>query len=295
MIKIKKLTPYNIFIKWPRIILWRYFEKYIRRSFLGGIIFSGKPVILTDDYGMKFVLYPWVHEPLEKLLSRRYLKDEFEAISKLVKENHIVIDVGANIGTHSVYMSKIVGKNGKVFSFEPVADTYYLLKENLALNHVENVEVIKAALKEKDGNEVMNVFPSDFSEWNSFGVPETNESKPTDIIEVRTMKLDTFEKENNIKHIDFLKIDVEGSERYVLSGATELLKNGLIDIFSFEVSQAPLKGLGETTEKLFEYIGSFRYKVYEYDTKSQKFLGPIQNSTEQYKNYYASRTDLQKL
>ena len=80
---LSKFTPHNIFIKWPRIIFDRYAETYVRRSPLGGLLFTGKPVVLTDDFGMRFVLYPDAHEPLEKLLTRRYLADEYKALDAL--------------------------------------------------------------------------------------------------------------------------------------------------------------------------------------------------------------------
>ncbi len=270
-------------------------EKYLRHSSLNGILFKDKPVILTDKYGMRFVLYPWAHEPLEKLISRRYLVGEYEAISKILKPRQIVIDVGANIGTHSVYMSKCVGAEGKIYSFEPIPDTAWQLKENLALNKIENVEVIVAALKDVSGIESMSVFPSNFSAWNSFGTLETTESKPVAQIEVKTLKLDDFVNQKNINRIDFLKIDAEGSEKNVFMGAKKLFENGLIDVLSFEISQIPLKGMGATSEELFNFLNQYGYKSYLYDARAHKFNGPVTDSKVQCENYYASKRDLTKL
>lgn len=270
-------------------------EKFIRHSFLSGILFRNKPVILTDAYGMRFILYPSAHEPLEKLLSRRYLVGEYQAISKIVKSGNIVIDVGSNIGTHTIYMSKLVGPNGKIYSFEPVPETSWQLKENLVLNRIGNVEVVTSALKDKDGMEMMNIFPNDFSAWNSFGLPETDESRPVDKIKVKATKLETFTNQKNIKHIDFLKIDAEGSEKDVFEGARSLLKAGAIGVLSFEISEIPLKGMNGNSKELFDILSSYGYKVYEYNAREKKFIGPIADSTSQCENYYTSKKDLKTI
>lgn len=292
---ISKFTPHNIFIKWPRIILDRYLERYVRRSPLGGLLFTGKPVILTDDYGMRFVLYPDAHEPLEKLLSRRYLAHEYKALDVLIKKGATVIDIGANIGTHAVYAAKLAGETGRVYAFEPIPETYWRLRENIALNHAANISTHMNAVKERDGHDTMHVFATDFSEWNSFGIPATDEAKPTHTLKVPTVTLDTFCRENAIDGIDFLKIDVEGTEADVFAGAQRLLTEGKIGVLSFEVSQAPLKGTGRTAKELFDTLHRFGYKVYEFNPHTRAFTGPVTNSEVEYGNYYASKTPLRAL
>ncbi len=270
-------------------------ERYARNSIFSGIIFKNKPVILKDKYNMRFVLYPYAHEPLEKLISRRYLVGEYRAISKILKRGDVVIDIGANVGTHSVYMSKIVGNVGKIYAFEPVLDTSWELRENLALNRVENVEVVNAAAKDKDGAEKINIFPKDFSAWNSFGKPDTTESKPISEEIVKTFKLDTFASNRDIQSINFLKIDAEGSEKDILLGSKELLSSGKIDIISFEVSKIPMKGMGIAAKDIFDILKSFDYKIYEFDSRKGIFIGPIDDSNVEYENYYSSKKDLTKL
>lgn len=270
-------------------------ERYARNSIFSGLIYKNKPVILTDKYGMRFVIYPYAHEPLEKLISRRYLVGEYRAISKILKEGDVVIDIGANIGTHSVYMSKIVGNMGKIYAFEPVLDTSWELRENLALNRVDNVHVVNAAIKDGDGVEKINIFPKDFSAWNSFGKPDTQESTPISSEMVTTYKLDTFVNKENINHIDFLKIDAEGSEKDILLGSKDTLSSGKIDVLSFEVSKIPMKGMGVSTKDIFDILKSFDYKIYEFDSRKNIFIGPIDDSNVEYENYYASRRDLTKI
>jgi len=68
-----------------------------------------------------------------------FAEDELEVLDKYVKPGMTVIDVGANIGVHSVALSDMVGRNGLVLSFEPVLCTYNLLCANLAFSGNQNV------------------------------------------------------------------------------------------------------------------------------------------------------------
>lgn len=226
------------------------------------------------------------------MVSKRYLKEEFTALQEIVSANAVIVDAGAHIGLHSVLMSRIIGPGGVIYAFEPVKDTYWKLRETLALNRIDNVIAVQSALKDTVGFEKMNIFPEASSEWNSFGIPATNEDRPIAVEEVPTNTLDSFAKERNISHIDFLKIDVEGVEKYVFRGAKRLLNEKRIRIISFEVSQAPLEGTNSTAKELFDTLESYGYISYEFDPQTNTFLGPIKDSHVQHKNYYASYTTL---
>lgn len=292
MITYKKITKYNLFVKWPRIMFNNFIESHVRKSVIGGILFTGKPVILKDYYDIRFVLYPYSSSPLEKIVSRRYLKDEFAAIELLVKPGDIIFDVGAHIGLHSVFMSQKIGCKGKIYAFEPVLKTYWELKETIALNKCDNIIPINSALFDSIGKKSMHIFQEDNSEWNSFGIPATEEDKPIKTQQVDTTTLEEFVKEKNISCIDFIKIDAEGTEKNVLNGAVELLKNKQIKFLSFEISQLPLLGTKFTAKEIFAALELNGYLVYEFNHDTKTFIGPISDSQEFHKNYYASYINL---
>lgn len=72
-------------------------------------------------------------------------RDVNELILSCLKEGDVFLDVGANIGYYSILGGKIVGKNGRVISVEPIDSTARILKYNIKLNKLKNVKVIQKA------------------------------------------------------------------------------------------------------------------------------------------------------
>jgi FkbM family methyltransferase len=124
----------------------------------------------------------------------------------------LVIDVGANIGTHTVELSKMAGF---VLAFEPQRIAFQTLCANLALNHCRNVRAFNAALGRENGHILV---PSrDPTKINNFGgVPlaGVTEGEPVDL-----MKLDCIQ----FNKCDFIKVDIEGMEAEFLEGAKETI------------------------------------------------------------------------
>lgn len=292
---IKKLTPYNIFIKWPKIFILEKIKEKTRNTFLRGLFFHKNPIIMTDKHGIRFVLYPWDKMSFEKLSSHRMFDADFSGFKKIVRDGNIVFDIGANIGLHSIILSKIIGKNGKLYSFEPVPNTFDLLNETLGLNRAYNTEAKNIAFLDKIGNLSMNVFDINNSSLNSFGNPVFGKVKAIDKVKVEVDTIDNFCEKNKISKIDFMKVDVEGYEKSVFAGAKKMLGNGLVKSLSFEISKIPLEGSGTKPKEIFDILSSYGYKSYKYNTEKDKFEGPYHDSDVMYDNYYASRDDLTKI
>jgi FkbM family methyltransferase len=252
-------------------------------------------MVITDSWGLRYIYYPWEAEELKDIISREFYKPELLAIKKLVKKDDVVVDVGANVGVFSAYLSREVGSTGRVFAFEPVEETFWRLKETLAINRCENVSAYQTALSNKSGVFTMNIFEPQYSAWNSFGRPEFGDVKPVGAEKVVANTLDKFTDKHGLKKIDFVKIDVEGFEKDVLEGAKNLLKTRAIGSLSFEISDIPLKGGGRIAQDVFDLLASFGYTAYRYDSASDKFIGPVTDSSDDYQNFYASRRRLEDL
>jgi len=133
-------------------------------------------------------------------------------IDVTVKKNDIVIDAGAWIGDFSAYAAF---KGAKVYAFEPCKNTIEYLKKTEELN--QNIQIIEKGLGDKNCKSYLSNNNS-----NSVSNKITENSVDSEVIEIIT--LDDFVTENNIEKIDFIKADIEGYERYMLLGATEVLK-----------------------------------------------------------------------
>lgn len=141
--------------------------------------------------------------------------------SKIIKEGSIVYDIGAHVGFHTLLASMLVGSKGRVFAFEPSPRNIYYLKQHLRLNSCDNVGVIEAAATDKDGIAFFEeCIPSSLDHLSTKGN-----------LLVKTVSLDNLVLNGKISPPDFIKIDAEGAELLVLSGAKNILVNYSPTIF----------------------------------------------------------------
>lgn len=149
--------------------------------------------------------------------------------SKFIKENFICIDVGANIGWHTVNIARLC-KNGLVYAFEPQPDIYNILSSNILFNGLSsNVLQFREALGKT--NEIMqfNILSecaeknSDLINWGGRKIVPMGKGEGS----IKTKKLDSF----TFNTVDFIKLDIEGFEINFLKGATKTIKDNLPIIF----------------------------------------------------------------
>ena len=134
-----------------------------------------------------------------------------EELRPLIEENAIVIDAGANIGSHSVFFSKVC-KASKVYSFEPQKSICDIFRENIKLNHIDNIELFPVCLGDSEGCCTISEFVADSLGSTSFKTQSDGDFK--------MITLDSL----NLIRVDFLKIDVEGFQLELLNGAQETLR-----------------------------------------------------------------------
>ena len=92
---------------------------------------------------------------------------ELSIMSNFIEKGDFVFDVGANIGAFTIPFAKKVGENGKVFTFEPQPNVHNLLKNNVKLNNLDNVELFQKGIGIK--NEIIKIDEMDFSNTGNFG------------------------------------------------------------------------------------------------------------------------------
>lgn len=154
----------------------------------------------------------------------RNTNGENRVVKILVPHSQVVFDVGANDGKYSEYVLS-VNPGIKVHAFEPVTQAFNSLK-NLPLT------ANNFALGDKKERRIMHC-STDRSTHNSlYDSSDTMGQK----IEIPIETLDDYCFSKDVKHIDFLKIDVEGHEFFVLKGAQKMFKTSSIDFIQFEFS-----------------------------------------------------------
>jgi len=137
-----------------------------------------------------------------------------EILGLVLSDGAAFVDVGANVGYYTRMAARIVGPNGKVLAFEPLPTAYQLLQRNSA--DLVNVLALQSALGDRSGTVPFYVHPSgDQSSTMNMG-----DAQEQIRVEIKTLDSMT----GQFDRVDFIKIDVEGSELQVLQGGKETIE-----------------------------------------------------------------------
>ncbi len=124
-------------------------------------------------------------------------------------EGHVIIDIGADIGTFSLLSSSKVGR-GRVHAIEASEDSFNLLRINVALNQCANITVHHLAIADKEGT--CTLYHSDTGNWGHSTVRIRSRSSET----VKSCTLSAFLERNQINECHFMKLNCEGAEFPIL-------------------------------------------------------------------------------
>jgi FkbM family methyltransferase len=146
------------------------------------------------------------------------------------KEQPLIIDVGAYIGLSVLYFKKLY-PNSKIVAFEPNPVAFDILKENLFINNITNVELHQSAILNKEGEKELYIDNTDLERYSvaSFNQDAWNREVVSKKVRVKTEKLNKYLD----KEIDMLKLDVEGSEQVILNDIKSQFSNIKNIIFEY--------------------------------------------------------------
>lgn len=146
-----------------------------------------------------------------------------DVVKNSINTGQTVIDVGASIGLYTIFFAKMVGEKGKVYAFEPEPKNFELLKKNVEINGFKNV-----ILENKAVSDISSIVKMEIADNIANHRITNNHSKST--FDIPSVRLDDYFKKKSDK-IDFIKIDTEGHDGYVVLGANEIIsKNQPIKI-----------------------------------------------------------------
>jgi len=142
---------------------------------------------------------------------------EIELFDQVLRPGMLVVDAGANIGVHTLYFAKKVARSGMVVAFEPQEVVFQTLYANMALNSITNAHCYHLALGATRG--AVSVSPVDYSRAGNFAGLAFGQSSAR--WRVDQIPLDALKLPN----CHLLKVDVEGMEQAVLTGARRTIAN----------------------------------------------------------------------
>lgn len=193
----------------------------------------------------------WIGKSFE--MYGEFSESEVEYFRKILKPGDTVIDVGANIGAHTVVFSRLVTNSGLVIALEPERLNFYTLCSNISINNLTNVFCFQQALSETAG--VIQVPVLDYNKTVNFGGLELDKDySSSPHYPVPQTRLNDI----GINACNLIKIDVEGMERQVLLGGQDLIKK-YRPILWVENDRK------EKEVELINLINSMNYLMYQID------------------------------
>lgn len=159
-----------------------------------------------------------------RILSHNLLERDPDLLATrlLVRAAENVLDVGANVGVWTHALSAIVGPNGKVWSFEPVPETFTLLRLNVERFGLGNVVLIDRAVSDEDTTLAMSV-PKDPRGVRNHYLARVDTERNSSSFQVSSVRLDSWFIGAGRPRVTFVKIDTEGHELACIRGMSLLL------------------------------------------------------------------------
>ena len=198
-----------------------------------------------------------------------YEKFPTQIVKKYVQNGDICLDVGANIGWYSTLFSKLTGVDGQVHCFEPVPETFEILRRNINFNNLpNNIFLNEFGLGNEDRTLNIHIFEGQPNGHSSLAKRENEKSIE---VPVEIKILDDYLVEKNIRRVDFVKVDVEGAELLFLQGAKKLFEQTAPPLMLIEMALNTSKNFGYLPQDLIEHLRkSADYQFYKLDEAREK-------------------------
>jgi FkbM family methyltransferase len=146
------------------------------------------------------------------------IEPELMHLDKFLEKDDLFIDIGASSGIYTVKAAKHVGNSGLVISIEPFPEVFNTLYKNIIRNNFTNVRLRNLVVTDKT---VEKTLWMNSNSPNTFSIVSKREN--SEGMSILGVSLDDLVKWENINRVDYIKIDAEGAEEAILSGATEII------------------------------------------------------------------------
>lgn len=195
-------------------------------------VVAGRAAIAILPGGVLHSVKKAYYARLVTRLPEDFMETDVPLVKHLVSNGDHVVDVGASLGIYTKFLSKLVGPPGKVWSFEPIAETFDYLSNNIRKLGLENVELVNAAVSDNDGQDKMAVPTyrwgtdcfydariASAQVYDRHSPPKPSWKTET----VRTLTLDSFFSGRNLG-ISFVKCDANFHELACIRGALATIR-----------------------------------------------------------------------
>tara|TARA_B100001057_G_C22709451_1_gene895094 strand:- start:86 stop:826 length:741 start_codon:yes stop_codon:yes gene_type:complete len=165
-----------------------------------------------------------------------------------------IIDIGAHTGIYTLY-SKFLN-NSNYYSFEPQIKAHDNLKDNILLNNISNVNLFNYGLSDKKCNGILKV-PGGDKGLATLALNPLRMEKNPNTYDIFLDTIDNCFFDKNI-NVDFIKIDTEGHEYFILKGGNKTI-NKYKPLIQLEFNYLNLKQFNLTQKNVEDYLKSIDY------------------------------------
>jgi len=262
LVKIYRRLPYKPFKALLSKIYWKYLTASKNHRMvikeIGGIRYELDLSELIDS-GM---FYEGAREP-----------NTANALTRLSKPGNVVFDIGANVGSHTLPLAKLVGPGGMVYAFEPVEWAHKKLKRNMELNRFQNIRLVPVALSDQAQMHGTEQFRASFKISNQADVGADGELTQNwwgacDKVIVEFDTVDAFAQKTGLSRLDLIKLDVDGYEGKVIRGAKNTLEH-FRPIILMEIAPSWAKARGENLSEIAKDFAKMGYRFFDEEDFSE--------------------------
>jgi len=235
------------------------YANYLKETDVESIEIRDDAVIMTSRrYGIRMHCPEGDHRvaPIESLNFQNYEEKDGFMILKLVPENCVVFDIGANMGWYSLLIARQVS-GCQIHAFEPIPKTYSFLVKNIELNQTASVIAHPFGLSNECKDVTFYFYPEGSGNASSANLSERSDAE---LVTCHIERLDDFANANNL-HVDFIKCDVEGAELFAFQGAVATLKRDKPIVFTEMLRKWAAKFHYHPNE-IFELFFSLGYRSF---------------------------------
>lgn len=229
-----------------------------------------RPIVYRWYDGLRVYLFLGNRLSLSLYVLGSFEPNELVFMQAALAPGMVVVDGGANDGLFSLFAARRVQANGLVLAVEPSTREFARLTANVELNDLSNVRLVRVALGSHVGEAMLAVAEAGEAGMNALG-SEVSSSSPavrTDAREnVPLTTIDALIDRFELRRLDFIKLDIEGSEVDALAGALAAISRFRPTIL-LEVESARLACQGRTKEDLIRTVTKLGYELWVFDAGS---------------------------
>lgn len=243
----------SLYLEHPFINGARWFRYMSRR------LWPGRVLRFTDGSGNRYLSMKNNFTSFAVAVLGERDPNVMRFLRRWVRPGFVACDIGANIGTYTVPLARLVGPAGHVIAFEPNRPTCACLRQNIRQNRLANVTLLRAAAGPESGMAGLIVTADNLG--------EVHLSPPggAETARVRVTTVDAEVTRLGLTRVNFIKIDVEGFELAALRGATRTLAQNTRLIVQTEIVPAHSARYGFDVTDLVVFFAALGYYPFTCD------------------------------